>query len=121
MRKGFNNLTATWNITWNHYNIKVSKKDYSQDYLRKKLYFAKFRILQLLLESWFSTPTRGLGNLAAICCNMVSLLRQSFSENLESELSSEKLVICEISHFTTFVRILIFSPTKRVGQLYSCL
>ena len=35
---------------------------------------------------------------------MVLLQRQGFSENLESWLSSEKLVICEISHFTNFNR-----------------
>ena len=50
---------------------------------------------------------RGLGNFAAIYYNMVSLLRQSFSESQVSEVSSEKLVICEILHFTTFPRIFV--------------
>ena len=27
---------------------------------------------------------------------------------------------CEISHFTTFAKILVFSPQKQTGQLYSC-
>ena len=36
------------------------------------------------------------------------------------ELSSVKFVFCEISHFTAFARILVFSPKKRVGQLYRC-
>ena len=55
--KGFGNFTATSNITWNHYNIKVSKKKVQQ----------------------------GL-----------------FSENFGS---------CEILRFTTFSRILVFSPS----------
>ena len=43
--------------------------------------------------------------------NMVSLLRQSFSESLESGLSSEKLVICKISHFTNLNRHLVYFPS----------
>ena len=70
----------------------------------------KFRILQLLLESWFSNLTRRLGNFAAVYYTIVSLLRQSFSESLDSGLSSEKLVICEISHFTHFNRSLVYFP-----------
>ena len=62
-----------------------------------------------MLESWFSTLTTGLSNFAAVY-NMVSLLRQSFSESLNSGLSSEKLVICEISHFTNFNRSLVYFP-----------
>ena len=46
-------------------NIKGFNNDYSQDYLQKNFYFAKFCILQLLLESWFSVLRRGLGNFAA--------------------------------------------------------
>ena len=83
--------------------------------------FGKFCILQLLLESWFSTFIRGLDNLAAVHHNMGSLLRQSLSEGPAPELSSEKLPICKISHFTTFLRILIFSLTIIVRQTYSCL
>ena len=83
--------------------------------------FGKFRILQLFLESWFSTFIRGLDNLAAVHHNMGSLLRQSLSEGPAPELSSEKLPICKILHFTTFLRILIFSLTIIVRQTYSCL
>ena len=63
--KGFDNLTATQNITWNHYNFKVSKKDCSQGYLQKNFYFAKFCILQLPLDPWFSGFSRELGNFIA--------------------------------------------------------
>ena len=59
VRKGFDNFRATENIIVNHYNIEGFRKDYSQDYLQKDWYFAKFRILQLLLESWFSVLGRG--------------------------------------------------------------
>ena len=61
-------------------------------------------------ESWFSNLTRRLGNFAAVCYTIVSLLRQSFSESLDSGLSSEKLVICEISHFKNFNRSLVYFP-----------
>ena len=71
---------------------------------------AKFRILQLLPESWFSNLTRRLGSFATVYYTIVSLLRQSFSESLDSGLSSEKLVICEISHFTNFNRSLVYFP-----------
>ena len=54
--------TCSWNITWNHYNIKVCKRDYSQGYYQKIYYLAKFRILQLLLESWYSALRRVLAN-----------------------------------------------------------
>ena len=33
-------------------------------FFQKNLYFAKFRILQLLLKSWFSVLSRELGNFA---------------------------------------------------------
>ena len=46
-------------------NIKGFNNDYSQDYLQKNLYFAKFCMLQLLLESWFSVLRRRLGNFTA--------------------------------------------------------
>ena len=74
----------------------------------------KFRILQLLLESCFPILKRGLGNFAAVYYTMVLLPRQGFSESLESGLSSEKLAICEISHFTNFNRILVYFPCKKI-------
>ena len=122
----------------------------------------KFRILQLLIESWFSVLRRRLGNFTtafnsiiaipklhkklavraifkktviseiphftifsrilafnpykrlgtfeAVYYTMESLLRQSFSERLQLGLSSEKLVISEISHFTNFNRNLVYYP-----------
>ena len=81
------------------------QSDYQWD-----LHFANFRILQLLLESWFSTLTRRLGNFVTVYYNIVSLLRQSFSESQESELSSEKLVIFKILHFRNFSRNLVYFP-----------
>ena len=89
----------------------------------KKNIIAKFHILQLLLESWYSTLTRGLSNIAAVyllyhgIITTTKLLRKPGAKGL----SSERLVIYEILDFKTFLRILIFSPTKRVEQLYSCL
>ena len=62
----------------------------------------------------FSALTRGLGNFAPVYYNMVSLLGQAFSESLESELSSEKLVICEISQFRNFSRNLVYFPWIKV-------
>ena len=120
--KGFGNFTATQNITWNHYNIKVCKKDYSQSCFQKIQYFAKFCILQLLLESWHPSLRRGLGNFTLLFISrIVSLKCQSFIENLQLTLFSENLVFCEISHFTTCARILVFNPYKRIGQLCSSL
>ena len=74
---------------------------------QKILYFAKFRILQLALQSWFPILTRGLSSFVAVYYTIVSLLRQRFSESLESGLSSEKLVI---SHYTNFNRSLVYFP-----------
>ena len=65
VRKGFAKFTATQNITWNHYNIKVCKKDYSQDCLQKIQYFTKFRMLQLFLESCFLAVRKGFDNFTA--------------------------------------------------------
>ena len=36
---------------------------------------------------------------------------------MQSEESSKKNLICEISHFTTFSRILVFGSQKRIGNL----
>ena len=65
-------------------------------------------MLQLFRESWFSTFTRGLGCSAAVYDIMISLLWQSFLESLKSGLSSEKLLIWEILHFTNFNRNLVY-------------
>ena len=62
-----------------------------------------------------------MGNFATVYHAMVSLPWHSFSENLQSGISSEKLVICEISHFTNFSRILVFSPYIRIGQFCNSL
>ena len=68
-----------------------------------KLYFAKFRILQLLLNTWFSAVRGGLGNFrATYILNGI---------NIENPLPMAylKIVFCKISHFTAFARDLIFS------------
>ena len=77
--------------------------------------FRKFSICEIshfttFAESWFSNLTSGLGNFATIYYTIVSLLRQSFSESLDSGLPSEKLAICEVSHFTNFNRRLVYFP-----------
>ena len=85
---------------------------------RKSCILQNFRILQLVLESWFPILTRGLGSFVAVYYTIVSLLWQRFSESLESGLSSEKLVTCEISHFTNFNRSLVYFPwIKSLGTL----
>ena len=61
-QKRFDNFTATQNIMQNHHNIKICKKDYSQGHFQKIQYFVKFRILQLLPESWYSALRRRLVN-----------------------------------------------------------
>ena len=43
------------------------------------------------------------------------------TENLQLPLFSEHLAFCEISHFTTFARILVFKPYKRIVQLCNSL
>ena len=42
-------------------------------------------------------------------------------EGLQPGLFSENLVFGEISHFTTFARILVFKPYKRIGQFCNSL
>ena len=78
--------------------------------------FRKFSILRnfafynLCQNLGFQPLQQDWATLAAVYYTMVSLLRQSFSENLDLGLSSEKLVICEISHFTNFSRSLVYFP-----------
>ena len=69
-RKWFDKFTATQNISWNRYNIKVSKKDYSMGHLHKNVYFTKFYVLQPFRESWFSVLRRGFGKFTAAFITM---------------------------------------------------
>ena len=117
--KGFENFTTTQNISWNHYNIKVCKKDCSQGCFQKIQYFAKVLFLQLLLESWYSVLRKGLGNFTAAFS--ISQYHYNFKapQKICSQgyLQKNYIIICEISHFTTFARILVFNPYKRIEQL----
>ena len=85
---------------------KVHKKSLQKGISSNK--FVIYEIFTTFARVLFSTITRGLSNFAAVYYNIVSLLRQSFSESLESELSSEKLVICEILRFTNFNGNLVY-------------
>ena len=68
------------------------------------------------------SPKKRVGQLyRCFLYQVVSLQCQSFTKNLQLPLFSENLVFCEISHFITFARILVFKPYKRIGQLCSSL
>ena len=78
---------------------------------------AKFCILQLLLETQLEKDLTAL-QLLRVLHGIIII--SNFQEGLQPGLFSENLVFGEISHFTTFARILVFSPKKRAGQFYPC-
>ena len=80
----------------------------------KELYFAKFRILQLSLESWFSVYVQNWATLQLLLISCAIMAIAKLHKKNQFWLSSEKFLICEISHFTTFPRILVFNHHKRI-------
>ena len=75
----------------------------------------KFRILQLLIESWFSVLRRRLGNFTTAFNSIITIPK--LHKKLAVRAIFKKTVISEIPHFTTFSRIFTFNPYKRIGYL----
>ena len=79
---------------------------------------AKFCILQLLLETQLEKDLTAL-QLLRVLHGIIII--SSLQEGLQPGLFSENLVFGEISHFTTFARILVFKPYKTIGQFCNSL
>ena len=63
--KIFGDFTAAYNTEWNQYHTSISKKALSRAHL-KKLHIAKFCILQIFPNTWFSSIRRTLNNFTGI-------------------------------------------------------
>ena len=96
-------------------------KGYSQGYLQKIQYFAKFRILHLLLESWYSALRRGLGNFTAALISRSIIKMLKLHKKLAVTVFFRKFSILRNLAFYNLWQNLGFQTSQEVGQLYSSL